>query len=244
MPMLNPTLRPAKNRTMAASQRLEDLRGMVERLRDANAGLQLKMYFSRRDVEQNSAPQPTLDWSELNRMSQQGQVETLSSEVIQHLRIALDYLAYQLAWLDSGLQQERTQFPIVDQSAQWSSRCRQDLPGVHRDHLDAVRRFQPFAGCEWTRELRDLSNLDKHRFVVDVSNNFSGTFTYDLSKLAPDPSDPERLFLAFPAEVTIGMTDGRDLLEVLRPLIVGVSELLVEFQGYFGELDELRVAAT
>lgn len=119
MPMLNPTLRPAKNRTMAASQRLEDLRSMVERLRDANAGLQLKMYFSRRDVEQNNTPQPTLDWSELNRMSQQGQVETLASEVIQHLRIALDYLAYQLAWLDSGLQQERTQFPIVDQSAQW-----------------------------------------------------------------------------------------------------------------------------
>jgi hypothetical protein len=227
---------------MAASQRLQDLGAIVEELREANDGMQVKMYFSRRDVEANSGAQPTLDWGDLNRMNQ-GQVETVASEVIQHLRIALDYLAYQLAWLDSGLQQQRTQFPIVDQSAQWSSRCRQDLPGVHRAHLDLIRQYQPFAGCSWTRELRDLSNTDKHRFVVDVSTNFSGTFTYDLSELAPDPSDPERLVLGFPARVTIGLADGRELLEVLRPLAVGVSEVLLEFQGYFGEQDELRVAS-
>jgi hypothetical protein len=59
--------------------------------------------------------QPTLElrfWQPLNTIPPKFAV--LIGEVIQNLRIALEYLVYELAILDSGNVQPGTQFPIAD----------------------------------------------------------------------------------------------------------------------------------
>ena len=37
--------------------------------------------------------------------------------------------------------------------------------------MDILRELQPFAGCEWTGLLREISNPDKHRFVPQISSD-------------------------------------------------------------------------
>lgn len=97
-------------------------------------------------------------------------------EIIYNLRAALDYLIYELAKRDSGCEQKGTQFPIQSEREKPSKTpdCRygfseyflNKLRGVSHDHILAIEKLQPYAGCTWTETLRDLSNPDKHRKLI------------------------------------------------------------------------------
>jgi hypothetical protein len=102
-------------------------------------------------------------------------------EAIYNLRAALDYLVYELAWLDSGEIQKQTQFPIESSAEQFKGRqtghyierksgkqpkkrsCTITLAGVNSLHLGWLERYQPYKRCKWTKLLNALSNPDKHR---------------------------------------------------------------------------------
>ena len=94
------------------------------------------------------------------------------SDAIHNLRSALDYLVYELALKDSGSIQEGTQFPLEN--------CRdgkspsgnligfdavQDrfLKGVSTANRADIEQLQPYNGNNWARNLREISNPDKHR---------------------------------------------------------------------------------
>ena len=103
----------------------------------------------------------------------------LVGEIIYNQRAALDYLVFELAILDSRRIQKYTQFPIEDwpeeAAAQnklkkcWAPEGKHPmLRGISVSHKAILRQFQPFEGCNWTRELRELSNPDKHRRTWEV----------------------------------------------------------------------------
>ncbi len=107
-------------------------------------------------------------------------------EIAYNCRAALDYLVAELArGANRGREVRRTQFPMEDRPDMFEAR----VTGVHPDNptrrvdrylhkvpppaVAMFRNLQPFAGCEWTTLLRDVSNPDKHRFVPRISSNES-----------------------------------------------------------------------
>src|SRR5262249_34225904 len=92
----------------------------------------------------------------------------LVGEVCYNLRAALDYLVFDLARRDSGAEQEQTQFLIEDNTDKFQKKVPRRLKGLTPAHVAAIEVLQPYNGCEWTRQLRELSNPDKHRTLVPV----------------------------------------------------------------------------
>ncbi len=153
------------------------------------------MTVDRSDLDSGQPVAPKIDWSAGRSSHSTGQVALLTGEIVYHLRTALDYLAYNLAWLDSGIRREETQFPIGHKVSKWRATCKHGLPGVTDTHKAAMKEYQPFANCTWTNTLRAFSNTDKHRFLVDVARKFSGAIRVDISDTTPDPSDESRVIL-------------------------------------------------
>ena len=94
------------------------------------------------------------------------------SDTIHNLRAPLDYPVYELAFKDSGSIQEGTQFPLEHcrtgrsphgSEIGFDSVVGRYLKGIKPEHVAIVERFQPYNGHDWARNLRDLSNPDKHR---------------------------------------------------------------------------------
>jgi len=107
-------------------------------------------------------------------------VPILIGETIYNLRATLDYLVYQLFYLDTGIPPDlsnRTQFPIVDRKQSWENYFptpqttpkglkKMWLHKLSACHQADIKRLQPWFGCKWTAKIRDLSNPDKHRRFI------------------------------------------------------------------------------
>ncbi|MBI3595896.1 MAG: hypothetical protein HY203_01935 [Nitrospirae bacterium] len=145
----------------------------------------------------------------------------LIGEVVYNLRAALDYLVFLLAAIDSGQLQEQTQFPIIDDEKDFSAQIKSRLKGVSSQHVAAIRSLQPFAGCAWTGELRDLSNPDKHRHLIAVAHRAEHVFRIKRTK---DDFETQ-----FEPNVTTTFEDKRPVVETLRRLHSGVVKTLDDF---------------
>ena len=113
-------------------------------------------------------------------------IPILIGEVLYNLRSALDYLVHQLAVLDDGKVHVDLRFPIEDApsdpaqlaawTASWDRAPHELLSGINASHKAAIRSFQPFEGCAWTRTLRDLANADAHGLLsITVADAATGT---------------------------------------------------------------------
>jgi len=92
----------------------------------------------------------------------------LLSEVVHHLRAALDNLVWQLVILNNAEPFCRNQFPVYTKSAPASGRLDTMLRGVRCDHRARIEGMQPYLGGDdpIRRALATLvaaSNADKHR---------------------------------------------------------------------------------
>jgi len=94
----------------------------------------------------------------------------LTGDMANDLRASLDYLVAGLAELDSGAEQDGTQFPIEDTPKLFKGRQKKFLCGLTDAHIAAIERLQPYKGVNWTKQLRGLSNVDKHRKLHIVAN--------------------------------------------------------------------------
>jgi hypothetical protein len=101
------------------------------------------------------------------------------SDAVHNMRAAMDYLIYQLAYLGSGQFQDGTQFPIEDFKIATSASGnnfgfdvskKKMLKGLRPDHIDRIEQLQPYRGVDWTKDLRDISNKDKHRDLTPITN--------------------------------------------------------------------------
>jgi hypothetical protein len=112
-------------------------------------------------------------------------------------------------------------------------RRKSKLKGVSFPHIDRIKALQPFSGCEWTRELRDLSNPDKHRELQPAGVRASTSFS-NSTRIDPESGEEYR-------EYTIGATndfiveflDGRPVVETLQSLLSSVKRVIDSFEGDF-----------
>jgi hypothetical protein len=99
-------------------------------------------------------------------------VSIVLGEICYNLRSALDYLVYELALLDSGSIQHRTQFPITDTPEKFAGSAKSKLIGISSSHVSAIEELQPYRGCTWPKVLRTLSNPDKHKMLTPRGGSF------------------------------------------------------------------------
>jgi hypothetical protein len=102
----------------------------------------------------------------------------VASDAIHNMRAALDYIVFELAQLDSGSEQNGTQFIIEDipsdprdPSRGFKGRSKQYLKRLSPAHIDAIEALQPYKGVQWTKTLRDISNPDKHRKLTNLDTS-------------------------------------------------------------------------
>jgi len=142
-------------------------------------------------------------------------------EIIYNLRATLDYLVFILALMDSKQPQQQTQFPIVANRKDFSGQVKRHLKGVSPEHITEIEKLQPFVGCTWTGDLRDLSNPDKHRHLATLAGMGSYVFRIKRTK--------EGFETEFEPSVVVAFDDQRPVIETLRHLHDEVLGVLNRF---------------
>jgi hypothetical protein len=94
-------------------------------------------------------------------------------DFLHNLRCVLDHLVWQLVELNGQEPTNHNQFPIFDKRANYKAKAGRYLRGVAADHQALIETFQPYRlngdpKYDYLAMLRDLSNIDKHRFVHPV----------------------------------------------------------------------------
>jgi len=159
-------------------------------------------------------------------------VSTLIGEVAQHLRIALDYLIYELACFDAKRIVDHTQFPVADSEERFKDLlARYHLSDtLTPEHIAAIERLQPFRGCDWITRLSDLSNLDKHRHLTAVISPI-------VIALSPGSTEAilagKRVDVQSDIVIKITFRDGTPVVESLEQFESQVSQVLRNFDPEF-----------
>ena len=159
-------------------------------------------------------------------------VSVLIGEIAQHLRIALDYLVYELACFDAKRIVDRTQFPVADSEERFKELlARYNLRDtLTPEHIAAIERLQPCRGCNWIARLSDLSNPDKHRHLTAVISPIV---------VALSPGSTEAILAGkhvdMQSDIIIKITfpDGTPVVESLEQFESQVSQLLRDFHPEF-----------
>ncbi|MEU0095117.1 hypothetical protein [Kribbella sp. NPDC006257] len=168
-----------------------------------------------------------LTWTNANEL------RLLVSEILHHLRVTADHLIYNVAWLDSGSEQQRTQFPVFKNAPDFQSKGLRMLPGVNAIHREWIEAVQPFNGVAWTQDLAYLSNNDKHNYLLEVVP----TLRYRIDLHAGVPSRDDLDLVSLPVDnlethVRLIRRDGGayELLDKqLGAIMGGLAELLNRF---------------
>jgi hypothetical protein len=170
----------------------------------------------------------------------------LIGEFIQALRRCLDYLVYELATLDSGSEQEGTQFPIEDTQEGFQRRRKASLRGVAPGHTRVIEGHQPYNGVHWTKTLRAISNPDKHRHLTlgnfstserlclpenRINQALAVTRTKDGFTAVWNPDNRVQTQLHF--SVFMAFEDGTAVYETLDQIRAEVGDLLEGFRPCF-----------
>jgi hypothetical protein len=164
----------------------------------------------------------------------------LIGEIIYNLRAALDYLVYELACFDSKQEIERTQFPIDNSPERFDTRsCEikdkgrdKYLRGVSPEHVAAIKRLQPFNGCQWTERLRDISNPDKHRQLTTIDSPIvAGSEISSIEALLADKSVNVKDIFSF--EIFFQDDIETPVVETLEQFVFNVIETLDSFKPEF-----------
>lgn len=225
-------LRNSKRRVNRAAEHLSELAELFDEYTTANSG---KLYLVLTpDKPPDLGGEFTFDWSE--GRPPPSKTGILAGEVVYNLRAASDYLVYALAELDAGTPNEKSQFPIEERKKTfWEVRRDTWLRGVNDDHVRQLEAYQPYAGCPWTRKLRDLSNFDKHRQLTSINPTWKGRLPSQDAAFEPFPGQPGRVRAPLRDQTCeVRMADRFPLIDTLNELGSGVHSLVEEFEPDFG----------
>jgi hypothetical protein len=170
-------------------------------------------------------------------------IPILIGEACYNLRCALDYLVFELAELDSGVEQSGTKFPIVDAKEDFIRDAeRRWLKGLNPAHVAAIERLQPYNGHDWPRRLREYSNPDKHKHLLSgngkwIANAYS-SIDSDLSRIsgaARKAMHPVRgeVDMKLHYTGTVSFADDAPVIETLEEISAKVSDTLSAFKPEF-----------
>jgi hypothetical protein len=102
---------------------------------------------------------------------------TITGDIIQNLRSALDHLAYQLFLVGTNGTKgpgRHICFLIAANAARYKDGFGGTVKGMRQDAIDALSAVEPYNGGKghqlWV--LHELNNIDKHRLLVTVGSNF------------------------------------------------------------------------
>ena len=172
-------------------------------------------------------------------------IGTLTGEIFYNLRTALDYLIFELAKFDSGIEQSGTQFPIMDAKQDFDGRGKAAfLKGVNPTHIACIERLQPYNGCDWTRRLRDCSNADKHRHFIASAGDSRVTVHSSLERddlvrirgferKAPHPLTGRGVDVKVHIAGQITFPDGAPVRDTIEEIKTEVANTLVAFKPDF-----------
>lgn len=172
-------------------------------------------------------------------------IAILIGEIFYNLRSALDYLIFKLAKLDSGIEQDGTQFPIDDEKESFDTHVKRGwLEGLNAAHCAAIEGLQPYNGCDWSKRLRDYSNPDKHRHLIATGGDgifhVHSSLEKDLSRCwgyeheAPHPvpgQPPVKVKVYFSGNIAFG--NGAPIIDTIREIKAGVADTLAKFSPEF-----------
>lgn len=178
-------------------------------------------------------PPLTFDVEDVLPWTDATELRLLVSEILHHLRVTADHLVYNVAWLDSGLEQKRTQFPVFNNVSDFRSNELRMLSGVNATHRGWIEEVQPFNGVDWTAALAYLSNNDKHNYLLEVVPTLR--YRIDLHSGTRSAEDPKTVSLPvdnLEAHVRLIRKDGGSyqlLHEQLAAIMGGLADLLNQF---------------
>jgi hypothetical protein len=161
-------------------------------------------------------------------------------EICYNLRTALEYLVFELAKLDSGIVQHRTQFPIEDTRRGFEGRIKSGwLNGLNSTHIAAIERLQPYNGCNWTRALREISNKDKHREFPSIKGGVTlrlysrGDWEFTSLDLPIHrtfhPSTRKEVNVKVDIRSEIAFDDGTLITQALEEIKAAIAKTLADF---------------
>jgi hypothetical protein len=117
---------------------------------------------------------------------------TITGDIIQNLRSALDHLAQQLFLVGTSNPRpgRHTSFLIEQSAGKYKTRLPRRTKGMRQDAISALSAIEPYKGGKghefWV--LHELNNIDKHRLLVTVGSTFQG-----INVAALGPARIERL---------------------------------------------------
>lgn len=155
-------------------------------------------------------------------------------EAVYNLRAALDYLIYSLAHLDSGQEQDGTQFPICTKTEYFQDEIRKGhLRGLDSLHVTAIERLQPYPSGHWLQALRDISNPDKHRHLISTLSAGGGTIEMSGMTIGGAQADVSEVNVKLHSARKITLGDGTPVIPLLITLQTQIADRVDQFQPCF-----------
>jgi len=96
---------------------------------------------------------------------------------------------------------------------------------VNPDHVAWIKRFQPCEGCDWTKLLRELSNPDKHRRILQLGNAIRVDWTPLNPKVETDAGLVMDVELKYTPFISVDKIDLGNALSVLQEEVGNVLAL-------------------
>ena len=164
-----------------------------------------------------------------------------ASDCIHNLRVALDYLMFELSRKLSGdPNPTATQFPLCETLDQFDNHLRAAAKGkgplryLPATYINRIEAYQPYKGVDWAETMRFLSNQDKHRelMIIRVSR---ATMISDgcgevFKGVGPDRSDVQ---MERKTTTQITFADQQPVVEALDVMKRQVSLVIDSFSGEF-----------
>jgi hypothetical protein len=156
-------------------------------------------------------------------------VRILTGEISNSLRSALDYLIARLVELDEGVVTSNNQFPIEQRPKQFRENRNRHLAGVNDAHAARIEALQPYSGRDpWLLRLQELSNLHKHRDLVETPHDVVITVTASQTE-----GKPGELSLNIGTKPLLSLRNGPPILDALEMLKSQVTRTLDSFKSEF-----------
>lgn len=163
----------------------------------------------------------------------EGRLAVLVGDTVNSLRSCLDYLIGELAELDSGSRQTRTQFPVEQSPEAFQNRRRTFLAGLSDAHVAHIESLQPYSGASWTAKLARMSNWDKHNKLVLVAHDYLLGGTLKTGEPAASGDLPLEMHFTLTPSLRVQLEDGLQLLETLDEIRQGVTSTLEHYAPEF-----------
>lgn len=163
----------------------------------------------------------------------EGRLAVLVGDTVNSMRSCLDYLIGELAELDSGSRQPRTQFPVEQSPEAFHSRRRTFLAGLSDAHVTHIESLQPYNGAAWTAKLARMSNWDKHNKLVLVAHDYLLGGTIKKGEPTTSGELPLEMQFTLTPSLRVQLEDGLQLLETLDEIREGIVSTLEHYTPEF-----------